>query len=38
MSVLCIVIIYYLGANGMQYKECGMISEVEGMPRFLMTV
>lgn len=38
MSVLCIVVIYYLGANGMQHKERGMISEAEGMPRFLMTM
>lgn len=38
MSVLCSVVIYYLGANGMQYKECGVISEAGGVPCFLMTV
>lgn len=38
MSVLCIVIIYYLRANGVLYKERGMILEAEGMPRFLMTM
>lgn len=38
MSVLCIVIIYYLGANGPQYKGCGVISEAEGVWCFPMTV
>lgn len=38
MSVLCVGIIYYLGANGTQYKKRGVILEAEGVPRFLMTV
>lgn len=38
MSVLCVGIIYYLGANGTQYKKRGVILEAEGVPHFLMTV
>lgn len=38
MSVLCSVVIYYLRANGMQYKEHGVIWEAGGVPCFLMTV
>lgn len=38
MSVLRIVIIYYLGANGMQHKERCVISGAAGVWCFPMTM